>query len=79
MNLKASLIVLFIAGAATTTAGYAFADDDVPTYTIEDVTACSADAMRLCQDKMPDLKAIEACMSQNFDKLSHKCQVRFKR
>ena len=32
---------------------------DNPSYSIEDVTACSADAMRLCRDKMPDIEKIE--------------------
>ena len=48
-----------------------------PSYTIEDVTACSADAMRLCRSKMPDIDAIEDCMKANYQSLRPKCKARF--
>ena len=50
---------------------------DSPSYTIEDVTACSADAMRLCRDKMPDIEQIESCMKANYESLRPKCRARF--
>ena len=52
---------------------------DQPTYTIEDVTACSQDAMRLCRDKLPDLDAIESCMKANYDRLKPACRARLDR
>lgn len=79
MNLKALPIALIAFGAMTSTARHAIADDDAPAYTIEDVTACSKDAMRLCRDKLPDIDAIEGCMKAHYDQLNSKCQARFKR
>ena len=46
-------------------------------YTMEDVTACSGDAMRLCKDKLPDLDAIESCMQANYSQLHPACKARF--
>lgn len=77
--LRALPIVLSLAGSLAAFSGAARAQDDEPSYTMEDVTACSADAMRLCQNEMPDVKAIQSCMSAKFDRLSAKCQARFKR
>ena len=48
-----------------------------PSYTIDDVTACSHDAMRICRDKIPDLEAIQTCMKANYDKLRPACKARF--
>ena len=48
-----------------------------PGYTIEDVTACSQDAMRLCKDKLPDVDAIESCMKAHYEELRPKCKSRF--
>ena len=62
-------------GAAITSA----AAQDNPHYSIEDVTACSADAMRLCRDKMPDIDKIEDCMKANYKNLRPKCQARMDR
>jgi hypothetical protein len=50
-----------------------------PSYTIDDVTACSQDAMRLCRDKLPDLDAIEGCMKANYERLHPACRSRFDR
>ena len=50
-----------------------------PAYTIEDVTACSQDAMKLCRDRLPDLDAIETCMKANYDRLRPACRARFDR
>lgn len=52
---------------------------DAPGYTIEDVTACSPDAMRLCKDKLPDVDAIESCMKAHYEELRPKCKARFSR
>lgn len=54
----------------------AFAQD-TPGYTIDDVTACSPDAMRLCKDKLPDIDAIESCMKAHYEELRPKCKARF--
>ena len=58
-------------------AGPAFAE--APSYTIEDVTACSQDAMKLCKDKIPDLDAIQICMKANYASLRPACKARFDR
>ncbi len=50
-----------------------------PAYTIEDVTACSQDAMKLCRDRLPDLDAIESCMKAHYDRLRPACRARFDR
>ena len=50
-----------------------------PKYNIDDVTACSPDAMRLCKDKLPDLDAIQNCMKENYDRLRPACRARFDR
>ena len=49
MTLKASPILIALL-LALPCAAVARADDS-PSYSIEDVTACSADAMRLCKSK----------------------------
>ena len=69
---------LLAAAVLVGAAGVARADDDAPSYSMEDVTACSADAMRLCRHNMPSVKAIEDCMRANFNSLRPKCQARFK-
>ena len=71
----ALLAAAFVGGAFV---GVARADDEAPSYSMEDVTACSADAMRLCRHNMPSVKAIEDCMRANYDSLRPKCQARFK-
>ena len=48
-----------------------------PSYSMEDVTACSRDAIKFCKDKLADLDAIEGCMKENFSKLRPACQARF--
>ena len=58
-------------------AGLVQAATDASNYTIEDVTACSPDAMRLCKDKLPDLEAIQTCMKDNYEKLRPACKARF--
>ena len=50
-----------------------------PSYNIDDVTACSSDAMRLCRDRLPDLDAIQSCMKANYDRLRPACKARFAR
>ena len=37
--------------------------------------ACSADAMRLCSDVIPDVPKVTACMSAKFSQLSEPCRV----
>lgn len=55
----------------------AAAANDTTNYSIEDVTACSPDAMRLCRDKLPDLDSIEVCMKAHYDQLRPACKARF--
>ena len=62
---------------ALVAAGTARAATDTSNYTIEDVTACSPDAMRLCKDKLPDLDAIEGCMKEHYAQLRPACKARF--
>ena len=70
-----ALLLALVAGACVTGAARA----DKPAYDIEDVKACSADAMRLCKDKLPDLDAIQDCMTANYDRLRPACRERFHR
>lgn len=55
----------------------AWAQEGGPSYTIEDVTACSKDAMRICRDVLADLDAVESCMKAHYDQLNPRCQARF--
>ena len=79
MTFKAApIVVSAVVLAFSIPLGTAFAQDS-PSYSIEDVTACSADAMRLCRDKMPDIEKIEDCMKANYESLRPKCKARFDR
>lgn len=69
-TLPLALLSLIGFGATAVLAGQ-------PSYNIDDVTACSADAMRLCRDKLPDLDAIQACMQENYARLKPACRARF--
>lgn len=78
----APIVVSAVVMALSIPLGTAFAPavaQDSPSYSIEDVTACSADAMRLCRDKMPDIEKIEDCMKANYESLRPKCRARFDR
>ena len=75
MTSKASSVAL-LAFALSVGAGGRLAMA-APSYSMEDVTACSSDAMRLCKDKLPDLDAIEACMQANYVNLHPACRARF--
>ena len=77
MKFRVSPTVLAFSVFAGGTCGLPRADDS-PSNTMEDVTACSADAMRLCRDKMPDIEKIETCMKANYESLRPKCKSRFK-
>ena len=74
MTAKVLPIVLALSCLALPGAALA---ENTPSYSIEDVTACSPDAMRLCKDKLPDLDAIEACMKANYAALRPACKARF--
>ncbi len=76
MTLKAWLTALV---ALVTFAGATAAHAEKPKYDMEDVTACSPDAMRLCKDKLPDLAAIQDCMKENYSRLRPACKARFDR
>lgn len=69
-----SLVVLLASGLL---AAPSRAQDGGPSYTIEDVTACSKDAMRICRDVLTDLDAVESCMKAHYDELNPRCQARF--
>lgn len=75
--MNAKLLPLSLFALAAGVAGSSAALAETPTYSIEDVTACSPDAMRLCKDKLPDLDAIEGCMKANYEKLKPACKARF--
>ena len=74
---KTTLPVILLAVVGGTFAHAAPAETDKPGYSIEDVTACSPDAMRLCRDKIPDLDAIQDCMKAHYEKLRPACKARF--
>lgn len=77
MTIRAWPIRALALTAVLPLASHAIAQE--PSYSIEDVQACSGDAMRLCKDKIPDLDAIQACMKANYDKLRPACKKRFDR
>ena len=75
-----SVIMLVAAGGTLPSAALpsaALAQTEKPGYSIEDVTACSPDAMRLCRDKIPDLDAIQDCMKAHYADLRASCKARF--
>ena len=77
MTMKPFAIVALVLVPLASFGGAALAES--PAYTIEDVTACSQDAMKLCRDKLPDLDAIETCMKAHYDSLRPACKARFDR
>ena len=77
MNIKSLSIVAMALAPLAFGIGSARAAE--PSYTMEDVTACSQDAMKLCRDKLPDLDAIESCMKANYASLRPACKARFDR
>ncbi len=48
-------------------------------YTQEDANACTPDAMRLCQQAIPDVTRITQCLVQKRRQLSPACTVVFNR
>src|ERR1700688_310204 len=48
-------------------------------YTQEDANACTPDAMRLCQNAIPDVSRVALCLVQNKRQLSPACTVVFNR
>ena len=48
-------------------------------YTQEDADACTPDAMRLCQQAIPDATRITQCLVQNLRQLSPACTQAFHR
>ena len=76
MTLKALPVALFVLSTVGSSTAFSAGK---PAYDIEDVTACSPDAMRLCKDKLPDLGAIQLCMKANYDRLRPACKARFDR
>jgi hypothetical protein len=48
-------------------------------YTQEDADACTPDAMRLCQDAIPDASRVADCLVQNKRQFSPACTVVFNR
>jgi hypothetical protein len=48
-------------------------------YTQVDADACTPDAMRLCQNAIPDASRVALCLVQNKRQLSSACAVVFNR
>ncbi len=48
-------------------------------YTQEDADACTPDAMRLCQNSIPDESRVALCLDQNKRQLSPACTAVFNR
>jgi hypothetical protein len=48
-------------------------------YTQEDANACTPDAMRLCQNAIPDASRVTLCLVQNKRQLSPACTIVFNR
>jgi hypothetical protein len=51
----------------------------VMAYTQEDANACTPDAMRLCQQAIPDASRVTLCLVQNRRQLSPACTSVFNR
>lgn len=79
MKFDMPLLAFLVCASLSATAGHATAQDEAPSYSIDDVKACSKDAIRLCKSKIASIAAIEACMRAHFDELRPACQARFKR
>ncbi|MDE2578178.1 MAG: hypothetical protein KGL46_05180 [Hyphomicrobiales bacterium] len=45
--------------------------------TLEQRTACAADAWKFCADVIPNVAKIQACMEARLDKLSPECRAQF--
>jgi hypothetical protein len=81
MSVKPHCYVLLAIGLAVTSLSFpdrAVADESLEHYTLEEVQACSGDAMRLCRDALPNLHKIETCMEANLEELSRPCQAMFR-
>jgi hypothetical protein len=48
-------------------------------YTQADADACTPDAMRLCQNAIPDENRVAVCLAQNKQQLSPACAMVFSR
>ena len=48
-------------------------------YTQEDANACTPDAMRLCQNAIPDASRVALCLVQNKRQLGVACAIVFNR
>ena len=48
-------------------------------YTQEDADACTPDAMRLCQNAIPDVSRVTQCLVQNKQQLGPACTIVFNR
>lgn len=48
-------------------------------YTQQDVDACTPDAMRLCQNAIPDATRVAHCLAENKLQLSPACKLVFSR
>jgi hypothetical protein len=48
-------------------------------YTQQDADACTPDAMRLCQNAIPDETRVAQCLAQNKRLLSPACKIVFSR
>ena len=48
-------------------------------YTQADADACTPDAMRLCQQAIPDANRVALCLAQNKQQLSPACAIVFNR
>ena len=48
-------------------------------YTQEDADACTPDALRLCQQAIPDAGRVTLCLVQNKRQLSPACTIVFQR
>ena len=83
MTVKPFRIVLLTLGLAASSVmastAAVRADDDADNYTMEEVQACSGDAMKFCRDALPDVHKIEACMEAKKSQLSKACQAMFKK
>ena len=79
MTLKSGRTIILALGLASSAVAVSTVARAAGTdsYTLEEVQACSGDAMRFCQDALPDIRRIESCMEAKKAQLSKACQAMF--
>ena len=68
----------FITAAAIALTISTFSTNSFAGTRAEAEAACMSDAFKFCMSAIPNVSRVEACMKQNFTKLSPGCKAQFK-